>query len=79
MTTTATLAGAVEPALLDVHASARLLGCSWRHVRRMGDSGRMPAPVRLGAAVRWRRSDLIQWIANGCPPVRRPGRGLARP
>jgi excisionase family DNA binding protein len=74
MTTTATLADAVEPTLLlDVRAVARMLGCSWRHVHRMADAGRMPPPVRLGAAVRFRRSDLVAWIADGCRPVRRGG------
>jgi excisionase family DNA binding protein len=65
------LADAVEPALLDVHAVARLLGCSWRTVYRMSDAGRMPRPVKLGALVRFRRSDLDQWLSDGCPATRR--------
>jgi excisionase family DNA binding protein len=72
--TTATLAAAVEPALLDVRAVAQLLNCSARHVWRMSDAGRMPSPIRLGAAVRFRRADIDQWIRDGCPPVRRAGR-----
>jgi excisionase family DNA binding protein len=73
------LADSVEPALLDVRAVARLLDCSWRHVYRLADAGKMPGPVRLGTAVRWRRSDLVAWIDAGCPPVRRPGKGVSRP
>lgn len=57
-------------ALLDVRAVARFLDCSPRHVFRLADAGRMPAPVRIGALVRWRRSDLDAWLADGCRPVR---------
>ena len=67
-----------KPALLDVQAVARLLGCSTRHVYRLSDGGKMPAPVKVGALVRWRRSgpDGIEaWVAAGCPAVRK---GVAR-
>jgi len=43
-------------ALLDVKAVAALLRCSERHVYRMADAGKMPAPVKLGALVRWPRT-----------------------
>ena len=36
--------------LLDVAAVADLLGCSQRHVYRLSDAGKMPAPVKLGVA-----------------------------
>jgi excisionase family DNA binding protein len=58
-------------ALLDVRTVAAMLGCSPRHVYRLADAGRMPAPVRVGALVRWRRSDLDSWLAAGCPATRR--------
>jgi predicted DNA-binding transcriptional regulator AlpA len=29
-----------------------------------------PAPVRLGALVRWPRQAIEDWIASGCKPVR---------
>ncbi len=64
----------VSAKLLDVQAVAKLLGCSARHVYRMSDSGRMPAPVKLGALVRWSASAIRVWIDQGCPPVRRAGR-----
>ena len=57
-------------AMLDVDAVAALLSCSVRHVRRLADSGRMPASVRLGALVRWNRTDIESWITKGCPPDR---------
>jgi excisionase family DNA binding protein len=61
---------AEEPALLDVQIVRQLLNCSARHVYRMADAGRMPAPVRLGALLRWNRAVIEAWIANGCKPVR---------
>jgi excisionase family DNA binding protein len=57
-------------ALLDVRTVAALLDCSPRHVYRLADAGKMPAPVRIGALVRWRRPDLDTWLAAGCPAVR---------
>jgi excisionase family DNA binding protein len=56
--------------LLDVQAVAEMLGCSERHVYRLSDAGRMPAPVKLGALVRWNRAVVESWIDQGCPAVR---------
>ena len=55
------------PALLDVRAVARLLGCSTRHVYRLTDSDEMPKPLKLRALVRWNRVEIEEWIAEGCP------------
>jgi excisionase family DNA binding protein len=60
--------------LLDVRAVAGLLGASPRHVYRLADAGRMPAPVKLGALVRWSRRAVLDWIAAGCPIARNVGR-----
>jgi excisionase family DNA binding protein len=57
--------------LLSVVGVAELLGCSERHVYRMSDANKMPRPVKLGALVRWSRTDLETWIAGGCKPVRK--------
>jgi len=61
---------AALPALLDVQAVAQLLDCSARHVYRLSDAGRMPAPVKLGSLVRWSRQSLEDWIAGGCKTCR---------
>jgi prophage regulatory protein len=31
-------------------------------------SGRVPAPLRLGGRVLWRRGELEAWVDAGCPP-----------
>lgn len=60
----------IAPVMLDVKAVAAMLGCSPRHIYRLSDAGKMPAPVKLGALVRWRRDEVETWIAGGCRPVR---------
>ena len=60
----------ISPGTYDVDAIAELLGCSSRHVRRMADSGAMPLPIHLGQLVRWRKADVDQWLAAGCPSCR---------
>ena len=58
-------------AMLNVGDVAKMLRCSARTVYRLADSGRIPRPVKLGALVRWSRAALEQWVAGGCPPVRK--------
>lgn len=64
----------IEAELLDVRAAAALLSVSVRSVWRLKDSGRMPLPLKVGGAVRWRRADLLSWIENGCLDMRAAGR-----
>lgn len=54
----------------DVNAVADKCDCSPRHVYRLSDAGRMPAPVKLGALVRWDLEEIDRWIKDGCRPVR---------
>ena len=56
--------------LLDVGTVAAMLDCSKRHIYRLSDAGKMPRPVKLGALVRWRRSEIGEWLASGCPSCR---------
>jgi predicted DNA-binding transcriptional regulator AlpA len=54
--------------LLSAADLARELRLSVRTVRRMDSSGALPRPIRLSSgAVRWRRIDIAEWIAAGCP------------
>jgi excisionase family DNA binding protein len=56
--------------LLTLVQVATRYDCSKRHVLRMVDRGLMPAPVHLGSLLRWKQSDLDEWIASGCKPTR---------
>ncbi len=55
--------------LIDVVAVGALLGCSKRHIHRLAEGKQMPAPVKLGALVRWDRKRIEDWISGGCQPV----------
>ncbi len=56
--------------LIDVHAVAERLSISWRTVLRRADDGSMPPGIKIGAARRWRESELEEWVAGGCRRVR---------
>jgi excisionase family DNA binding protein len=57
--------------LLTAKEAAEVAGVAKRSWWRYVSSGKAPAPVRLGGAVRWRRSELAEWIQAGCPRVRK--------
>lgn len=57
--------------LLTAAESAEMAGVGKRSWWRYVSSGKAPAPVRLGGVVRWRKSELAEWIAAGCPRVRK--------
>lgn len=54
--------------LLSAEDLATMLSLSRRQVFRLNSCGRIPAPVRIGGAVRWRLdNDIKPWIGMGCP------------
>ena len=53
--------------LLTTRQVSELINCGDRTVWRWSRSGRMPAPVRIGVAVRYRRDEIERWIEAGCP------------
>jgi prophage regulatory protein len=57
--------------LLSAAEAATMAGVAKRSWWRYVSAGRVPQPVRLGGSVRWRRSELAEWIAAGCPRVRK--------
>lgn len=61
---------AARQRLLTVEDVAERLSVSPRHVYRMADAGRIPRPLKIGAAVRWNPDAIDEWIAGGCKPVR---------
>lgn len=68
---------AASQELLTLTEVAALLGCSRHSVMRLADAGRMPYGVKLGGLRRWRRTELVTWLADNCPPVR-VAKGVAR-
>lgn len=58
-----------KPLLIDSRQVGELLNLSTRTVWRLLSAGKLPKPVRIGRSVRWSRSDLETWIANGCPEL----------
>lgn len=57
------------PFLIDVRDVAKLLKLSTRTIAKMSQTGRMPPPTRIGAAVRWNEKELRAWVDAGCPGV----------
>jgi len=58
------------PPLMPARQAADLYAVSPATWHRWVAAGRVPAPVRIGATVRWRRSELEAHIAAGCPDRR---------
>jgi len=56
-----------EVLLIDATGLAKLLGLSLRTVRRLDCSGKLPRPVRIGGAVRWRVEEVTAWLDADCP------------
>lgn len=57
-----------QPELINVSELADLLSLSVRTVWRLNSAGRLPKPVRLGRSVKWRKNEIIDWLASNCPP-----------
>ena len=54
--------------LLTAQAVGEMLSLSKRAIFRMKSAGLICAPVKVGqGAIRWRQSDIEQWVAMGCP------------
>lgn len=62
-------AESLVPELLRSADVAKLVNAGERSIWRWSRSGRMPRPVRIGAAVRFRRSEILAWLEGGCKPV----------
>ncbi len=55
------------PLMMTAEELAGTLCVSKRQVWRLKAKGDIPKPVNIGRSVRWRRSDILEWIAKGCP------------
>ncbi len=56
--------------LIDATTFAKLLSISSRHLRRLLDLKAVPQPTHLGRLVRWRLTEVLEWIEDDCPPQR---------
>lgn len=70
---TAEVKATLDDRLLDVREVGELLNRSITSIYRDSDSGRMPFGVKFSGARRWRKSELMAWLADGCKPVRQTG------
>lgn len=60
----------VAPELLTTAEAAKLLNIGARTLWRWSHSGRAPRPVVLSVrCVRFKRTDLFDWLAAGCPRI----------
>jgi len=57
----------VPISLLTAIQVGKRLSFSLRTVRRYDSAGMLPAPVRIGGAVRWPSDEIDAWIKAGCP------------
>ena len=58
------------PLLIDAKAVALLTGLSVRTVWRFASCGKIPPPLPVGGRRLWRRAEIVEWVAAGCPRVR---------
>ncbi|MFH0964723.1 MAG: helix-turn-helix domain-containing protein [Planctomycetota bacterium] len=58
----------VRPLLLKAEELGQLLGVSRGTIWSWHSSGKIPLPVRIGGATRWRRDEILAWVEAGAPP-----------
>jgi len=51
--------------LLSAKALAKMLSLSKRQIFRLNSGAKIPAPVRIGGAVRWSAQEISAWLAAG--------------
>ena len=67
----------IAPELLTAPQAAEYLNIGQRTLARWSSEGKAPAPIKLTpgrrGALRYRRADLAEWVADGCPDLRTEG------
>lgn len=53
--------------LMNVRQVAGTIKLSQRTIWKLLAAGKMPRPVRIMRAVRWRAAEIDEWIRRGCP------------
>ncbi len=57
----------ISEKLLTAKALGQMLSLSKRQIFRLNSCGKIPAPIRIGGAVRWAESTIAEWLAAGAP------------
>jgi len=57
----------IQPELVTDLEVGAMLHVSRRKVHSMRSAGQLPAEIRIGRSLRWRASDIREWIRQGCP------------
>jgi predicted DNA-binding transcriptional regulator AlpA len=53
--------------LLTAKALGEMLSLSKRQIFRLNSCHKIPPPLRISGAVRWRQSDIAKWLKAGAP------------
>jgi predicted DNA-binding transcriptional regulator AlpA len=53
--------------LLTAKTLGQRLSLSKRQIFRLNSCGKIPAPVRIGGAVRWDSQECAEWLKAGAP------------
>lgn len=53
--------------LLTAKALGQMLSLSKRQIFRLNSCGKIPAPIRIGGAVRWPAEEISAWLSAGAP------------
>lgn len=56
--------------LLTAKAVGEMLSLSKRQIFRLNSCGKIPAPIRIGGAVRWSAEEISAWLAASAPDRR---------
>lgn len=57
--------------LINVKQLSVILNVSSRRIWSMRSGGQIPLPVKIGGSVRWKTREMLDWIEQGCPPLRK--------
>ena len=56
--------------LLNAKTLGNMLSLSKRQIFRLNSCGKIPAPIRIGGAVRWSADEISAWLAASAPDRR---------
>jgi len=60
----------IEQKLISAREVSKILSIAIRTVWRLRSSGKLPKPIKIGGALRWRLSDINLWIELECPSMK---------